>query len=59
MIDWKQVGKVGVVALAFFAAGWAAAILQDIEGVKAVASGLIPAASYIIGNRQEKGTFKS
>ena len=58
-IDWAEVGKVAIYALAAFVVGWAGAILQDIVGIKAVASGLIPAATYIMGNRQDKVAFKS
>lgn len=59
MIDWSEVGKVAIYTLAAFIAGWAAAVLQDIGGIKAIASGLIPAATYVMGNRQDKVTFKS
>ena len=59
MINWNEVLKVAMFALASFIAGWAAAVLQDIVGIKAIATGLIPACAYIMGQRQEKVDLKS
>jgi len=58
MIDWNAVIKVGIQTLAFGAAGWALAIMQDLSTTKTIASAILSAAAYLTGQRQEKTDFK-
>ncbi len=58
MIDWMAVFKVAAYTLAAFGLGWGGAVLQDLPALKAFASGIIPACTYLMGNRQEKVDFK-
>lgn len=59
MIDWNEVMKVAIGVVFAFAGGWATAILTGTDGTKALASGVVSATTYYLGNRQEKVTFKS
>jgi hypothetical protein len=51
-MDWNQIAKFTISVLASFGSGWAAAILTDVSAEKALASGIVAAAAYILGNRQ-------
>ena len=57
MIDWLSIGKGLVSLLLSFGAGWAAAVLADATGIKAIASGITAAATYWLGNRQTPVTI--
>jgi hypothetical protein len=58
MIDWMAVLKVAGYTIAAFGVGWGGAVLQELPMLKAIASGIIPACTYLLGNRQEKVDFK-
>lgn len=58
MIDWNAILKVVAGVLASFGGGWATAILSGTTGTKATASGIVSAATYYLGQRQEKVDFK-
>ena len=57
MIDWNAMLKVATGVLFAFGAGWAVAVLSDVPELKALASGVMAAASYYGGQRQEKVDF--
>ena len=57
MIDWAVVAKVGLATLMSGLVGYASAVLADADPVKAIASGIIAAGGYYLGNRQEKKDF--
>lgn len=59
MIDWMGVLKVVSGVLAAFGGGWATAILSGTTGTKSIASGIVSATTYYLGQRQEKVDFKT
>ena len=51
-MDWASIIK-GVISLGLsFGTGWGTAVMSDVSGEKAVASGVVAAAAWWLGNRQ-------
>ena len=52
-MDWASILKGVFSVAASFGAGWAGAVLSDVSYDKAIASGVVAACTWYLGNRQE------
>lgn len=57
-MDWATVFKVVASVVASFGSGWATAILSDVSPEKAVASGIVAAGAYWLGQVQTPAVAK-
>jgi len=57
-MDWATVLKVSLSVVASFGSGWATAVLSDVSLEKAVASGVVAAGAYWLGQQQTPATKK-
>jgi len=56
-MDWGSLMK-GAISLALsFGTGWGTAVMSDVSGEKAIASGVVAAAAWWLGNRQAPVTI--
>lgn len=52
-MNWQDAVKATVSILVSFGMAWGTAILSDVEPIKALASGLVAAGTWWLGNQQK------
>jgi hypothetical protein len=57
-MDWATVLKVFFSVVAAFSSGWATAVLSDVSPEKAIASGVVAAGAYWLGQQQTPAAKK-
>lgn len=55
---WTTVLKITLSVVASFGSGWATAVLSDVSAEKAIASGVVAAGAYWLGQQQTPVTKK-